>query len=295
MAEGFYQRLGLRAGASDDEVRDAYHESLARLVRKLRAARANGADTAVLESERDELREAFEVITDPVRRRRYELMCKLDGVSLGKDSAAIQRALEPALLTPAVAAALDLVRDLTQLPVGGKAPAARPTPAVRRAPAERAVSMLDEQQREARAAAVLEPAPEPQFASPPPIVIPSPSMPELAVSVDAPQVAPRAAVTPALSGGLNTTERDFLAGNVGYDGRYLAALRQAKGVSLEQMADTTRISARYLKAIEDNAYDRLPAAVFVRGYLKEIVAVLEVPEDPFIRGYMALYSQQRGG
>lgn len=283
MAEGFYQRLGLRPGASDDEVRDAYHESLARLVRKLRAARANGADTAVLDAERDALRESFEVITDPIRRRRYELMCKLEGTSLGKDPAAIQRALEPALITPAVAAALDLVRDLTKLPVSGPAEPSRPKAAPRRAPVERAVSMLDERQREQRAAAVLESTPEPQFApAPPPIVVPVSSLAEPAVPA------------PAVAGELNTAELDFLAGNYGYDGRYLAALRQAKGVSLEQLAETTRISARYLKAIEDNAYDRLPAAVFVRGYLKEITGVLEVAEEPFIRGYMALYAQQRG-
>ena len=65
-------------------------------------------------------------------------------------------------------------------------------------------------------------------------------------------------------------------------------------MELDELSRITRISARYLQAIEDNAFDRLPAAVFVRGYLKEIASTLEIDEGELIRSYMALYSRARG-
>ena len=44
---------------------------------------------------------------------------------------------------------------------------------------------------------------------------------------------------------------------------------------MESVASATNISTRYVQALETNAYDRLPSAIFVRGYLKEIARVLE--------------------
>ena len=64
---------------------------------------------------------------------------------------------------------------------------------------------------------------------------------------------------------------------------------------MEQVSEETKIAVRYLEAIEANEVDRLPAAVFVRGYLREIASVLEIEEGALLEGYMALYAQQRGG
>jgi hypothetical protein len=80
----------------------------------------------------------------------------------------------------------------------------------------------------------------------------------------------------------------------GYDGRLLAAVRQARGLSMESVASATNISTRYVQALETNAYDRLPSAIFVRGYLKEIARVLELEVDALTEGYLGLYQRQRG-
>ena len=52
---------------------------------------------------------------------------------------------------------------------------------------------------------------------------------------------------------------------------------------------------RYLKAIEENAYDSLPASTFVRGYIREFARVLTLPApDAAVDGFMSLFSHHRG-
>ena len=49
----------------------------------------------------------------------------------------------------------------------------------------------------------------------------------------------------------------------------LAALRQSKGIALESIADRTKISCYYLRAIEDLDLDKLPAGVYRDNFLKQ--------------------------
>ena len=78
------------------------------------------------------------------------------------------------------------------------------------------------------------------------------------------------------------------------DGRFLAAVRQAQGVRIEEVAEATKISTRYIEAIETNAFERLPSAIFVKGYLREIAGVLNLDADEVVEGFLALFSRQRG-
>ena len=48
-------------------------------------------------------------------------------------------------------------------------------------------------------------------------------------------------------------------------GAYLRESRQRRGISLEEIARTTRVAQRYLEAIEADTFDDLPAPVFIRG------------------------------
>jgi cytoskeletal protein RodZ len=49
----------------------------------------------------------------------------------------------------------------------------------------------------------------------------------------------------------------------------LAAHRQAAGVTLDQIADLTKISKRFLLAIEGGQYEELPGGIFTISYLKQ--------------------------
>lgn len=63
-------------------------------------------------------------------------------------------------------------------------------------------------------------------------------------------------------------------------GTFLRELRARRGVSLEEIARTTRVALRYLEALEADAYDQLPAPVFVRGFIRAYCQALgESPEE----------------
>ncbi|MED5370034.1 MAG: helix-turn-helix domain-containing protein [Myxococcota bacterium] len=306
---GFYERLGTRAGASDEQIREGYQQALARLVKKLRNARAQGADTSVIEAQRDALREAFEVLTDAARRRRYDLMMRLDLEGLPTDAEELWDRVEGGLVDPTAAAAVEVVRALTDLDLGEpftpreeeRTEPARPPvmPAPQLPPRPKAVSLLSQQEREERAHHASAPLPEPGH-------LPQVSMPQPSVAVPtnpglyvAPEVhdpsdlldGPRVALP---TGASHAEGLEQVADNLGYDGRYLKTAREGRGMSLEQVSEETKIAVRYLQAIEDNDVERLPAAVFVRGYLREIAAVLEIEESALVEGYMAFYNSQRG-
>jgi cytoskeleton protein RodZ len=51
-------------------------------------------------------------------------------------------------------------------------------------------------------------------------------------------------------------------------GSYLRALRERKNVSLEEIAQATRVGVRQLQALESDDASSLPAPVFVRGFIR---------------------------
>src|SRR5207247_1921964 len=44
--------------------------------------------------------------------------------------------------------------------------------------------------------------------------------------------------------------------------------RESKGISLDQIAKQTRISSRFLAAIEDEEFQILPGGIFNRGFVR---------------------------
>ena len=53
-------------------------------------------------------------------------------------------------------------------------------------------------------------------------------------------------------------------------GQLLRTAREARGLTLTQLARITRIPSASLVAIEENNFDALPAPVFVRGFVRSI-------------------------
>jgi cytoskeletal protein RodZ len=50
-------------------------------------------------------------------------------------------------------------------------------------------------------------------------------------------------------------------------GKYLKAERELRNLSLEETAKFTKIRKQFLKAIEEDRYELLPPAVYVKGFL----------------------------
>ncbi|MBI4301934.1 MAG: helix-turn-helix domain-containing protein [Chloroflexi bacterium] len=57
-------------------------------------------------------------------------------------------------------------------------------------------------------------------------------------------------------------------------GEILKEARQRQGLSLDEVSEATKIRLSYLEAIEAEDYDRLPAPVYVRGFLRSYALFL---------------------
>jgi cytoskeleton protein RodZ len=65
-------------------------------------------------------------------------------------------------------------------------------------------------------------------------------------------------------------------------GQYLKEKRQGKNFSLEKLSQKTKISVNILKHLENNDFDHLPSAAYIKGFVKSYVRVLALPMDEAI-------------
>jgi transcriptional regulator with XRE-family HTH domain len=68
-------------------------------------------------------------------------------------------------------------------------------------------------------------------------------------------------------------------------GSYVRSAREARGLDLRDVAQQTRISVGFLKAIEEEDFSKLPGEVFVKGFLKSYAKFLRLPEDEIMKRY----------
>ncbi|MCP4626030.1 MAG: DUF4115 domain-containing protein [bacterium] len=68
-------------------------------------------------------------------------------------------------------------------------------------------------------------------------------------------------------------------------GRYLKAIRLEKKISLEQVAEQTRIGMGSLLLVEQEEHEQLPAEVFVKGFIRSYAAAIGADGDEAIRRY----------
>jgi cytoskeletal protein RodZ len=66
---------------------------------------------------------------------------------------------------------------------------------------------------------------------------------------------------------------------------HLAAIRQARGITLEQIADTTKISMRFLRAIEDGEFEKLPGGIFNTSYIRQYAKAINEEETELLAYY----------
>lgn len=67
-------------------------------------------------------------------------------------------------------------------------------------------------------------------------------------------------------------------------GRYLMQERELRGIPLEQIAEQTRIGVGNLRALEQDDAQRLPARVFVIGYVRAYAQAIGLnPDDAVLR------------
>lgn len=65
-------------------------------------------------------------------------------------------------------------------------------------------------------------------------------------------------------------------------GEILAEERLRHRLSIESLAEKTKIKPKYLQALENNQFEKLPAATFVRGYIKIYGQLFGFDHQPLI-------------
>ena len=68
-------------------------------------------------------------------------------------------------------------------------------------------------------------------------------------------------------------------------GERLRRDRELRGVSREEISAATRIGSRFLEALENEQWERLPGGIFNRGFLRAIARFLGLDEDDLIAQY----------
>lgn len=75
-------------------------------------------------------------------------------------------------------------------------------------------------------------------------------------------------------------------------GEQLRLAREARGITLRHISDQTRISIRYLEAIEADDYKRLPGGIFNRSFIKAYAKQIGFDEKEALEGYLRTTREQ---
>ena len=64
-----------------------------------------------------------------------------------------------------------------------------------------------------------------------------------------------------------------------------AAKRRERGISLDEISSTTKISVRSLRAIEDCEFRKLPGGIYNTSYIRQYARAVDVDEYELIAVY----------
>jgi len=73
-----------------------------------------------------------------------------------------------------------------------------------------------------------------------------------------------------------------------YTGALLKENREKNGITIDSIAKHTRIGKQYLNAIESERMDRLPATIYLKGYLGQYAAEIGLDPQKVVQSYPPL-------
>lgn len=72
-----------------------------------------------------------------------------------------------------------------------------------------------------------------------------------------------------------------------FEGQFLKKIREYKNIDIDRLSDMTKVSPMNIRAIEDEDYSKLPAAVYVRGFVYQYAKCLKLKPEPVANSYVA--------
>ena len=74
-----------------------------------------------------------------------------------------------------------------------------------------------------------------------------------------------------------------------FGGALLRAVRESQGTSLDQISERTKIGTNHLRCIEEEEFEKLPASVYVRGFVTEFAKCLRLDPEQVSQSYLRRY------
>lgn len=87
-------------------------------------------------------------------------------------------------------------------------------------------------------------------------------------------------------------EKEAVPTETGSFGDWLRRQREMREINLRDIAERTKISLRYLEAMEADRFDLLPAPIFAKGFLREYARYVGLSPDEVVNHYLAVQQPQ---
>jgi cytoskeletal protein RodZ len=84
-------------------------------------------------------------------------------------------------------------------------------------------------------------------------------------------------------------EKEAGSTEAGSFGDWLRRQREMREINLRDIADRTKISLRYLEAMEADRFDLLPAPIFAKGFLREYARYVGLSPDDVVNHYLSVH------
>ena len=75
-------------------------------------------------------------------------------------------------------------------------------------------------------------------------------------------------------------------------GARMRGIREQRGVSLRQIAETTKLSVRALEALERNDISRLPGGIFSRAFVRSYAGEIGVDPEQTVRDFLSQFPHE---
>ena len=76
-------------------------------------------------------------------------------------------------------------------------------------------------------------------------------------------------------------------------GQELKRERELRGIPLQEIADSTKINIRFLRALEEDQFDILPEKFFTRGIIRTYAKYLGLDEESVLNIYLENQKMQK--
>ena len=124
-----------------------------------------------------------------------------------------------------------------------------------------------------------------------PVYQPRPSQPALTLPSENRHISPSEPLVPQpplpkTVQEMATPVSQFIAD---FTGAAIKMLREQNGLSLQDIADRTKVGTRYLECIEEEQYDKLPARAYTRGFLMLYAKALGCDPERMAGDYLKKY------